>query len=63
MKQVKITQLDFNVRCCLWLCLTSALSGIGWQDDKSRVSQLIYTFQVALCQLISTVCPVLTLYR
>ncbi|XP_063338226.1 polycystin-1 [Pelmatolapia mariae] len=35
----------------------------GWQDDESRVSQLIYTFQVALCQLISTVCPVLTLYR
>ncbi|KAF1374215.1 hypothetical protein PFLUV_G00247310 [Perca fluviatilis] len=35
----------------------------GWQDDESRSSQLIYTFQVAPCQPIGTVCPLLTLYR
>ncbi|XP_038592316.1 polycystin-1 [Micropterus salmoides] len=35
----------------------------GWQDDESRASQLIYTFQVASCQPIGTECPLLTLYR
>ncbi|XP_070847293.1 polycystin-1 [Chaetodon trifascialis] len=35
----------------------------GWQDDESRAPQLIYTFQVALCQPVGTVCPLLTLYR
>ncbi|XP_029311858.1 polycystin-1 [Cottoperca gobio] len=35
----------------------------GWQDDESRASQLIYTFQVAPCQPIGMVCPLLTLYR
>ncbi|KAI3365437.1 hypothetical protein L3Q82_010525, partial [Scortum barcoo] len=35
----------------------------GWQDDESRPSQLIYTFQVAPCQPTGTLCPVLTLYR
>ncbi|XP_008289301.1 polycystin-1 [Stegastes partitus] len=35
----------------------------GWQNDESMTSQLIYTFQVASCQPISSVCPVLTLYR
>ncbi|XP_075313535.1 polycystin-1 [Odontesthes bonariensis] len=35
----------------------------GWQDNESGASQLIYTFQVASCQPISTVCPLLTLYR
>ncbi|XP_040885354.1 polycystin-1 [Toxotes jaculatrix] len=35
----------------------------GWQDDESEASQLIYTFQVAPCQAISTSCPMLTLYR
>ncbi|KAG7226594.1 hypothetical protein INR49_003751, partial [Caranx melampygus] len=35
----------------------------GWQDDESEASQLIYTFQVAPCQPISTMCPTLTLYR
>ncbi|KAM9425901.1 polycystin-1 [Pholidichthys leucotaenia] len=35
----------------------------GWYDDESTASQLIYTFQVALCQPISSVCPLLTLYR
>ncbi|XP_039991901.1 polycystin-1 [Xiphias gladius] len=35
----------------------------GWQDEESEASQLIYTFQVAPCQPISTICPTLTLYR
>ncbi|XP_034426558.1 polycystin-1 [Hippoglossus hippoglossus] len=35
----------------------------GWRDDDSEASQLIYTFQVAPCQPISTECPTLTLYR
>ncbi|XP_054860443.1 polycystin-1 isoform X2 [Amphiprion ocellaris] len=36
----------------------------GWrQPDESMTSQLIYTFQVASCQPISTVCPLLTIYR
>ncbi|XP_044035256.1 polycystin-1 isoform X2 [Siniperca chuatsi] len=35
----------------------------GWQDDESRASQLIYTFQVASCQTIGMMCPLLTLYR
>ncbi|KAE8284545.1 Polycystin-1 [Larimichthys crocea] len=35
----------------------------GWQDDESSVSQLIYTLQVAPCQPVGTVCPLLTLYR
>ncbi|XP_027144915.1 polycystin-1 [Larimichthys crocea] len=36
---------------------------LGWQDDESSVSQLIYTLQVAPCQPVGTVCPLLTLYR
>ncbi|KAK1881223.1 Polycystin-1, partial [Dissostichus eleginoides] len=35
----------------------------GWQDDESRTSQLIYTFQVAPCHPNGLVCPLLTLYR
>ncbi|XP_070708244.1 polycystin-1 [Pempheris klunzingeri] len=35
----------------------------GWRDYESSASQLIYTFQVAPCQPIGTVCPLLTLYR
>ncbi|CAB1455219.1 unnamed protein product [Pleuronectes platessa] len=35
----------------------------GWRDDDSEATQLIYTFQVAPCQPISTECPTLTLYR
>ncbi|XP_067432834.1 polycystin-1 [Thunnus thynnus] len=35
----------------------------GWQDDENEASQLFYTFQVAPCQPISTMCPMLTLYR
>ncbi|XP_051273916.1 polycystin-1 isoform X2 [Dicentrarchus labrax] len=35
----------------------------GWQGNESSASQLIYTFQVAPCQLVGTVCPLLTLYR
>ncbi|TKS90159.1 Polycystin-1 [Collichthys lucidus] len=35
----------------------------GWQDDESSVSQLIYTLQVAPCQPVGTLCPLLTLYR
>ncbi|XP_069373627.1 polycystin-1 isoform X2 [Paralichthys olivaceus] len=35
----------------------------GWRDDEGEASQLIYTFQVAPCQPISTMCPTLTLYR
>ncbi|AWP17296.1 putative polycystin-1-like [Scophthalmus maximus] len=35
----------------------------GWQDEDSEASQLIYTFQVAPCQPIGTMCPTLTLYR
>uniref|UniRef100_UPI0037E95008 polycystin-1 n=1 Tax=Semicossyphus pulcher TaxID=241346 RepID=UPI0037E95008 len=35
----------------------------GWQVDESEDSQLIYTFQVAPCQLIGRECPLLTLYR
>ncbi|XP_034415177.1 polycystin-1 [Cyclopterus lumpus] len=35
----------------------------GWQDEESRASQLIYTFQASLCQSTGTVCPLLTLYR
>ncbi|XP_026207627.1 polycystin-1-like [Anabas testudineus] len=35
----------------------------GWQDDESEASQLIYSLQVAPCQTISTLCPMLILYR
>ncbi|XP_062299163.1 polycystin-1 [Scomber scombrus] len=35
----------------------------GWQDYESDASQLFYTFQVAPCQPISTMCPMITLYR
>lgn len=42
--------------CSANICLLFA----GWQDDESRASQLIYTFQVAPCQPVGTL---LTLYR
>nr|XP_046233896.1 polycystin-1 [Scatophagus argus] len=35
----------------------------GWQDDESMGSQLIYTLQVAPCQPVGPLCPLLTLYR
>ncbi|XP_041830823.1 polycystin-1 [Melanotaenia boesemani] len=35
----------------------------GWKNDESGASQLLYTFQVASCQHIGIMCPVLTLYR
>ncbi|KAK2820940.1 hypothetical protein Q5P01_023899 [Channa striata] len=35
----------------------------GWRENESEPFQLIYTLQVEPCQTISTVCPVLILYR
>ncbi|CAL8282591.1 unnamed protein product [Merluccius merluccius] len=35
----------------------------GWKHGGSEGSQLIYTFQVALCRSSPTTCPLLTLYR
>ncbi|TWW81623.1 Polycystin-1 [Takifugu flavidus] len=35
----------------------------GWQQNESRFSQLIYTFQVEACHPNGTTCPLLTLYK
>lgn len=35
----------------------------GWQQNESRFSQLIYTFQVEACHPNGTACPLLTLYK
>lgn len=44
-------------------CFTSISLMAGWQDDKNKDPQLIYTFQVAPCHPNGTMCPLLTLYR
>ncbi|XP_028331530.1 polycystin-1 [Gouania willdenowi] len=35
----------------------------GWKTEAGQAVQLIYTFQVVLCQPVSTGCSMLTLYR
>uniref|UniRef100_A0A3Q3IQE5 Polycystic kidney disease 1b n=1 Tax=Monopterus albus TaxID=43700 RepID=A0A3Q3IQE5_MONAL len=53
---------DLSPESDIRLLETVVTYNCSWQEDESEASQLIYTFQVAPCQPISNVCPVLILY-